>query len=96
MQKLFLSFAFGTTRDKLKQSALSAILHMHRVTLKNDQVTDGPKAHLARWPQTNGQNNKLQTTALRANVLGITVYRQTKSSKRIKANKSYKFIYCRS
>ena len=28
---------------ELKQSALTAILHMNKVTLKNEPVTDGPK-----------------------------------------------------
>ena len=39
----FLVLDFGTTRVKLKQSALSANLHMNKVALKNEPVTNGPK-----------------------------------------------------
>ena len=53
---------FGTMGDQLDQSALSAMLHMHRVTLKNEQVTNGPKAHLARWLANNCQNKLANMT----------------------------------
>ena len=52
--KTIFKFCFGTLGDMLDQTALRH-LHIYKGRVQSRQLPDGPKAHLARWPQTNGQ-----------------------------------------
>ena len=44
IKMIFRVLDFGTMGVQLNQSALTTMLHIYKVTLKNEHVTDGPKS----------------------------------------------------